>query len=177
MLEEGTRTPGNDCLAFQEMASNAQKIGEIKSLRSPEIADRQRWEIAMFKKLVIVTRKTRLQELWSASYAIAGEVLYRALWRRLCDTNAKTMLTVVVGVLRRSLDFDMPQQLVDRVLVLRSSSEGGSVVTLGQDGLVANTAKYVGAQPIVAVNPEPGRFDGILLPFFRITPLSSEKGH
>jgi NAD kinase len=39
------------------------------------------------------------------------------------------------------------------------------VVTLGQDGLVANTAKYVGQQPIVAVNPEPERFDGILLPF------------
>lgn len=39
------------------------------------------------------------------------------------------------------------------------------VVTLGQDGLVANTAKYAGAQPIVAVNPEPSRFDGILLPF------------
>jgi hypothetical protein len=30
---------------------------------------------------------------------------------------------------------------------------------------VANTAKYAGAQPIVAVNPEPSRFDGILLPF------------
>ncbi len=38
-------------------------------------------------------------------------------------------------------------------------------MTLGQDGLVANTAKYAGAQPIVAVNPEPIRFDGILLPF------------
>ena len=39
------------------------------------------------------------------------------------------------------------------------------VVTLGQDGLVANTAKYARSQPIVAINPEPGRFDGILLPF------------
>ena len=38
-------------------------------------------------------------------------------------------------------------------------------MTLGQDGLVANTAKYAGVQPIVAVNPDPGRFDGILLPF------------
>ena len=36
---------------------------------------------------------------------------------------------------------------------------------MGQDGLVANTAKYAGAQPIVAVNPEPSRFDGVLLPF------------
>jgi hypothetical protein len=39
------------------------------------------------------------------------------------------------------------------------------IVTLGQDGLVANTAKYVGGQPILAVNPDPERFDGILLPF------------
>jgi len=39
------------------------------------------------------------------------------------------------------------------------------VVTLGQDGLVANTAKYVEARPIVAVNPDPGRFDGVLLSF------------
>jgi hypothetical protein len=38
-------------------------------------------------------------------------------------------------------------------------------VTIGQDGLVANTAKYALGQPIVAVNPDPERFDGILLPF------------
>ncbi len=40
-----------------------------------------------------------------------------------------------------------------------------AVVVVGQDGLVANTAKYVGDVPIVAVNPDPQRFDGILLPF------------
>jgi NAD kinase len=39
------------------------------------------------------------------------------------------------------------------------------IVTVGQDGLVANTAKYVGQIPIVAVNPDQERFDGILLPF------------
>jgi NAD kinase len=39
------------------------------------------------------------------------------------------------------------------------------VVVVGQDGLVANTAKYVGELPIVAINPDPSRFDGILLPF------------
>jgi len=36
---------------------------------------------------------------------------------------------------------------------------------VGQDGLVANVAKYVGAQPIVPINPDPERFDGVLLPF------------
>jgi NAD kinase len=39
------------------------------------------------------------------------------------------------------------------------------VVTVGQDGLVANTAKYVRQIPIVAVNPDQERFDGVLLPF------------
>jgi NAD kinase len=39
------------------------------------------------------------------------------------------------------------------------------VITLGQDGLVVNTAKYLNGQYVVAVNPDPARFDGILLPF------------
>ena len=39
------------------------------------------------------------------------------------------------------------------------------VVAVGQDGLVANTAKYSLARPIVGVNPEPSRYDGVLLPF------------
>ena len=39
------------------------------------------------------------------------------------------------------------------------------VVVVGQDGLVANTAKYVNALPIVAVNPDAARYDGVLLPF------------
>ncbi len=39
------------------------------------------------------------------------------------------------------------------------------VVVVGQDGLVANTAKYVGDLPIIGVNPDPSRNDGVLLPF------------
>jgi NAD kinase len=39
------------------------------------------------------------------------------------------------------------------------------VIVVGQDGLVANTAKYALARPIIGVNPEPTRYDGVLLPF------------
>lgn len=39
------------------------------------------------------------------------------------------------------------------------------VVALGQDGLVANTLKYLDGQPLVGVNPDPRRWDGQLLPF------------
>ena len=39
------------------------------------------------------------------------------------------------------------------------------VVVLGQDGLVANVMKYLQGQPLIAINPDPQRYDGILLPF------------
>jgi NAD kinase len=44
-------------------------------------------------------------------------------------------------------------------------TEKDLVIVIGQDGLVANTAKYVHDIPIIAVNPDPERYDGILLPF------------
>lgn len=39
------------------------------------------------------------------------------------------------------------------------------IVVIGQDGLVANTAKYSKGCPIIAVNPDKARYDGVLLPF------------
>jgi len=39
------------------------------------------------------------------------------------------------------------------------------IVVVGQDGLVANTLKYLDGQPVIAINPDPKRFDGVLLPF------------
>lgn len=39
------------------------------------------------------------------------------------------------------------------------------IIVVGQDGLVANTAKYSLGLPIIAVNPDVQRYDGILLPF------------
>jgi NAD kinase len=122
----------------------------------------------MYKKLIIVTRKTRLQELVERFNTRSQAKFYIehaggdfADYEREDDAYRSSL-----EALRRSLDFEMPQQLVDRVLVPTFQFQKEDVVvTLGQDGLVANTAKYVGAQPIVAINPEPGRFDGILLPF------------
>ncbi len=52
--------------------------------------------------------------------------------------------------------------------------ESDVVVVLGQDGLVVNTAKYLDGQPVVALNPDPRRIDGVLLPFRR---SRREPGH
>jgi len=44
-------------------------------------------------------------------------------------------------------------------------SDTNLIVVIGQDGLVANTAKYSKTCPIIAVNPDKARYDGVLLPF------------
>jgi NAD kinase len=122
----------------------------------------------MYKKLVIVTRKTRLQELVERFNTRSQAKFYiEHAGGDFADyEHEDEAYGSSLKLLQRSLDFEMPQQLVDRALVPTFQFQKEDlVVTLGQDGLVANTAKYVGAQPIVAVNPEPGRFDGILLPF------------
>ncbi len=43
--------------------------------------------------------------------------------------------------------------------------ERDTVVALGQDGLVANVLKYLDGQLLVGVNPDPARWEGVLLPF------------
>ncbi len=77
-------------------------------------------------------------------------------------------------LLRRELDLGYPLKFVDRTFLPNFHfGQCVLVVVLGQDGLVANAAKYVvGVRdpdgqplPIVAVNPDPKRIDGILLPF------------
>ena len=39
------------------------------------------------------------------------------------------------------------------------------IVAVGQDGLVANVAKYLDGQRVIGVNPDKAFFDGILVPF------------
>lgn len=122
----------------------------------------------MFKKVVLVTRKTRLEGLIERFNTRSQARFYiEHAGGDFGDYEREDdAYRAALELLRRVLDFEMPVQLVDRSLVPTFQfQKEDAVVTLGQDGLVANTAKYAGVQPIVAVNPEPSRFDGILLPF------------
>jgi NAD kinase len=122
----------------------------------------------MYERIVVVTRRTRLDELIErfntrgqarfylehagggfADYEQEHEIYHRALEQ-----------------VRRAVEFGLPCQFLDRSLVPTYTFDRSEVVlTLGQDGLVANVAKYAGEQPIIGVNPDPARFDGVLLPF------------
>lgn len=120
------------------------------------------------EKIVLVTRKTRLEGLIERFNSRAQAKFYLdhsggdfAEYEREDATYRRA-----VDAVRRSLDLGLKLQVVDRSLVPTLMFTGVDLlVVVGQDGLVANTAKYVGEQPIVAVNPDPERFDGILLRF------------
>ena len=121
-----------------------------------------------YEKLVIVTRRTRLEELidrfntrGQAKFYIEHAGGDFGDYEREHDTYHTAFDRI-----RRDLEFGIPRQILDRALVpTYTFTAQDLVVTLGQDGLVANVAKYAGAQPIVGVNPDPERFDGVLLPF------------
>jgi NAD kinase len=125
-------------------------------------------ERAGFEKIVLVTRKTRLAELVERFNTLAQAKFYiehaGGDFReyQLEDDAYRRSAEIV----RRSLEVGLKFQEIDRGLVpTYTFVPHDLVITLGQDGLVANTAKYIGKQPLVAVNPDPERFDGILLPF------------
>ena len=122
----------------------------------------------MFEKVFIVTRKTRLTELIERFNTVGQARFYiehaGGDFHEYEDEDA--VYRQSVEITRRSLPSEMKIQLLDRSLAPTVLfSEKDLIITLGQDGVVANTAKYVKGQPIIAVNPDPKRFDGLLMPF------------
>lgn len=122
------------------------------------------------QRLVIVTRRTRLEELLvrfntrsQARFYLERSGAEYGDYEREHETYHQAL-----DQLRRSLDLGIPRQFIDRGLAPSYLFQASDlVITLGQDGLVANVAKYATGIPIIAVNPDPARFDGILLPFGR----------
>ena len=120
------------------------------------------------KKIVLVTRPTRLAELVArfntvsqarfyvehqgadfADYMREDEVYHHALVETQSVISETGRLQTVDRGFLSNFVF-APEDII---------------VTLGQDGLVANTLKYLDGQPVVGVNPDPARWDGRLLPF------------
>jgi NAD kinase len=119
-------------------------------------------------KIVLVTRPTRLAELVVRFNTVSQARFYvehqgadfkdylredETYHHALVETQA------VLGQLGRV-------QVIDRSFLPNFVfGPEDTVVTLGQDGLAANTLKYLLGQPVVGVNPDPARWDGKLLPF------------
>ena len=120
------------------------------------------------ERIVVVTRRTRLEELLlrfntrgQARFYLERNGAEYADYEREHDHYQQGLDRI-----RRAVDLGLPRQFIERGLAPSYLFQPTDlVVTLGQDGLVANVAKYATGIPIVAVNPDPARFDGVLLPF------------
>jgi len=120
-----------------------------------------------YEKIVIVKRKTRLEELIErfstreqAKFYINHSGGDFAEYVKEHDAFMRSFET-----LRRMVDIGLKLHVIEREFLptfLFNSTD--VVIVFGQDGLVANAAKYVGEQPILGVNPDPTRYDGILVP-------------
>jgi NAD kinase len=118
-------------------------------------------------KIVLITRPTRLTELIARFNTVAQARFYvEHLGADFSDYQREDeRYRQALAETRRILDQLGRVQVVDRrFLPNYVFGPEDVIVALGQDGLVANTLKYLQGQPVLGVNPDPARWDGQLLP-------------
>src|SRR5882762_2532570 len=119
-------------------------------------------------KIILVVRATRLADL-KARFATKMQAKFYVgrLGGDFSDYEKEdTAYQAAIAEARQILTGLGRVQVVQRALLPNFVfGPEDIVVALGQDGLVANTLKYLSGQPLLGVNPDPPRWDGQLLPF------------
>ena len=123
---------------------------------------------ALQQRIVLVTRRTRLEDLVARLNTVEQARFYvEHLGADFSDYEAEqATYQQAVATAEATLARFARVQRLDRSLVPNFLFPPDClVVVIGQDGLVANTLKYLDGQPVIGVNPDPKRWDGVLLPF------------
>ena len=152
-------------LAFRDLADNAAKIGQLNV--SPdllrEIMGATRSEVAMTgatdSKIVLIVRPTRLDDLVARFNTVQQAQFYvEHLGADFSDyliehKHYRAAVHRAEDVLR---EFGRVQRLERRYVPNFVFGADDGVVVLGQDGLVANTLKYLDGQRVVGDQSGPG---------------------
>lgn len=125
----------------------------------------------MRQRIVLLTRPTAKQNFVSR-FGTEGQMkfLLSQSFRGKVDLEVAedqdSAQSVAVSRIRRAVPSDIKLVEIDRGMVAQFLFEPHDlVVAVGQDGLVANVAKYLDGQPLAGVNPDPSHIDGALLAF------------
>ncbi len=123
---------------------------------------------ALYENVVIITRKTELEELTDRFNTAAQARFYLEHvgqdFSHIEQNHAH--YEAALERVRRSVPSSIKSHVIERsYLAQYSFQESDLIITIGPDGLVVNAAKYVGEQPILAINPDPNTIDGVLLAF------------
>ena len=126
-------------------------------------------------RLVIVHRRTELQELLDR-HATRGqaEFFLRTRGRTLQAVQERhDRLTAALASIRAAVPAEWRSAEVERADLSRFLLTPEDIIAVvGQDGLVANAAKYLDGQPVIGIDPEPGANPGVLV---RHTPHAAAK--
>jgi len=116
-------------------------------------------------RVVIVTRPTEY-ELLIARHATREAVRFQLASRgqTLDAVEARhAAQESAVHTVRAALPHQWRQAAATRAELDRFLFQPGDLVAaVGQDGLIANVAKYLDGQPVVGINPDPATIDGVL---------------
>lgn len=119
-------------------------------------------------KIIVVVRKTRLEELIVRFNTISQAKFYiEHLGADFLDYSEEDFkYKRVVSDAKSILSALGRVQTIDRAFLPNFIfGKNDLVVAIGQDGLVANTLKYLTNQLLIGINPDSSRWDGVLLPF------------
>jgi hypothetical protein len=121
----------------------------------------------MTQRAVIVRRRTELEELLGRHGTRGQAAFFLGSRGRSLDevearhaTEAAARQTVAAAIPPEWRRAEADRADLDRFLF----SADDIVVVVGQDGLVANVAKYLDGQPVLGIDPEPERNPGVLVP-------------
>lgn len=120
------------------------------------------------RKLVLIHRNTRLTELQEKYCTLGQAKFYLEQLGENFDAylyEHEVYLLALKEAEKQLKQFGKFQKLERAFLPSYLFSPDDIVVVIGQDGLVANTLKYLSGQPVIAINPVPDLYDGVLLPF------------
>jgi NAD kinase len=124
--------------------------------------------MAACDKIVLVTRKTILEELVERFNTRAqAKFLLERRGESFTDIeSAHSVYHSALAGVKAAIPRGVRLQTIERGFLPNFLfGPRDLVVTLGPDGLVVNTAKYLREQPLLAFNPDPKRMDGVLIPF------------
>jgi hypothetical protein len=117
-------------------------------------------------RIVVVHRATELDELL-ARHGTRGQVEFflRSRGRGLGEVEARqAAMRQALAVISAAVPVDWRQGRVERTDLDRFLfGPEDVVVVVGQDGLVANVAKYLDDQPVIGVDTDPARNPGVLV--------------
>ncbi len=122
--------------------------------------------MALAPRVVVVHRRTELTELL-ARHGTRGQAAFflATRERRIEEVEQRHQrMETAIQTVEAAIPVDWRRGRVERAdLAQFLFSAEDVVVVVGQDGLVANVAKYLDGQPVVGIDPEPGRNAGVLV--------------